>query len=144
MWSRTSLSFSSDAPRLFSSATGGRTDGGADAADLREMHEVVAGVQRDRLLERFVAPLDVMHDALELGGCRAPEEAQVRLAERGEVVESGRDVALLVAEARRPEILVVPGQLRRLVREDHAEAERPHELGVGQVLNDLPHGPLPG
>ena len=83
-----------------------------------------------------------MHDAFEVGGCGVSEQAEIRLAERGEVGERGRDFTVLVAEACRPEVLVVARQLGRVVREDHAKAERAHELGIGQVLNDVPDGPL--
>jgi hypothetical protein len=41
-----------------------------------------------------------------------------------------------------PQVLVVAGQRRAILREHEADAVAPHEIGVGQVLDDLADRPL--
>lgn len=64
------------------------------------------------MAERLVAALGVPHHApLQVLGRGAPQDAEVQAPEVLEVVQGGGEIALLVGQALRPEVLVIPGQL---------------------------------
>src|SRR5262245_47098938 len=71
-----------------------RSDRLQDAPELPEVDEVVRGIEPDHLAQRLVAPLGVAHHPLHVVRGRPPEQAEVRLAQEGEVFQGlgGRNV----------------------------------------------------
>ena len=96
------------------------------------------------MADAFVPPLRVCAHPRTLGRRGALEQPEIRRPERAELLQRAGQIAVTVAETVRPEILIITLQNRPLVREDHPVAEGPDQLGVGQVLDHLEHGPLAG
>jgi hypothetical protein len=61
---------------------------------------------------------------------------------RRELLQRILDGHLAVAQAIRPQILVVTDQPRSIVRQDHAEPESADELGVGEMRHHVANRPL--
>ena len=75
-------------------------------------------------------------------GPSAPQDAEVRRAERTELRSGFVERHLRVAERPRPPVLVVALDRRPVLGEDHPHPEAEDELGIRQVLHDVGRRPL--
>jgi hypothetical protein len=77
------------------------------------------------------------------GRC-ALDEPQVSPTKNVERRQCFTRIGVCVMKPFGPEILVVTGDLRPVVREDQSHAPSPHQIGVSQMLQHLDDGPLVG
>src|SRR5918994_4958294 len=119
-----------------------RRHGAADALDLSEVQQIVPGVEPNEMLEALLATLRVHTHPPQVGRSRALEEPQVPLPQHDENRERLTWIALVIMQAIRPQVLIVAGQRRPIVREDEARPPRPDQLGIGEVVEDLPDRPF--
>jgi len=71
------------------------------------------------------------------------QEAQVDGAHGLQVPDDGLRVVVAL-ELRHPQVLVVTGDGRAVVGEDHPVAPRQHQLRVREMAHHVSHRPLPG
>ena len=116
----------------------------ANALELAPVKEVVAGIHPTEVFEALLPALAVDADAGEIGRRKTPPDAQVGPADRLELLESVSEVDIRIMQSPRPEILVVAGQRRPVVRQNHAQPETADELGVSKVLDHVANRPLAG
>ena len=90
----------------------------------------------------FFTTLGVHTHALQIFRRRVGEQPEIRSAEHREAIQGLVDRQFVVVQALGPQVLVVAGQRRAILREHEADAVAPHEIGVGQMLDDLAHRPL--
>ena len=50
----------------------------------------------------------------------------------------------MIAKSIRPQVLVVTGERRPVLRQNQADAESPYELGIRKVLHDIANRPFAG
>jgi hypothetical protein len=106
------------------------------------VQHIVSCVQAHQVSDALLAALGVHADPGAVRFRHAGEQAEIGAAKKLEVVQRVLDGHVVVPEARRPGILVVAGDGRTVLGEDHAQAPAPHQLAVGQMLRDHPDGPL--
>jgi hypothetical protein len=95
-------------------AGSGSGHGLSNARDLIEVQQVVAGIETPEAFEAFLATLAV--NAVWIG--------------------------VVVAQPRRPQVLVAACGRRPVLRQDQPQAPGPDDVGVGEVLEDLSDRPL--
>ena len=122
-----------------------RTDGLASLVqqtlDLREVIQIVSGVQPHEVRDAFPSSLGVQPCMLVARGVDGPKQSERRLSQDPEERDriGGRGVA--IAERRSPGILVERLQRYVVLRQHRSDAPGAHDLGVGQVGGDLGNGP---
>src|SRR5689334_5599311 len=94
------------------------THGGADAIDLPQVQQVVAGVEAPQVLERLLAALGVHADAAQIVRRRLRHQPQVVAAEHLEHLERLGGIGVLVPQPQRPGVLIVAGERRTILAED--------------------------
>src|SRR2546421_8094481 len=95
------------------------------------------------MLEALGAALDVHPDTFQVGAGRAFEQTQVRAPNDGKQLDRLRRIRLLVVESLCPEVLVVAGERRSILREHQPEPPRANHFGIGKMLQYLDDRPLP-
>src|SRR5262245_53086839 len=107
------------------------------------MQNVMSGIQANHVLDTFLTALGVNSDSLEvLAGC-ARQQSQIRPAKYAEILQCLIGVGFLVPEALGPLVLVIAGQLRAVMRQDHTKPITPDELRIRQMLQAMADRPFP-
>src|SRR5260221_711154 len=117
-------------------------DGAADTFDLLEVQEIVPGVQLAEMLQALFPALDMHPHSLQVRQGRALHQAQARPSKHREQRDRVRRVGFVVVQPLRPAVLIVPGQRWSVLREDQAQAPRPDDLGIREMLQDLADRPF--
>ena len=102
-----------------------------------------------QMLQALVPALGMHAHPLQVGGRRALHEPQVRVPEHRKDGESITWISLVIVQAIRPPILIVPGQRRAIVREDQAASATPRPApnprgGAGPVRSTTCQDVRPG
>ncbi len=114
----------------------------SDAAQLREVIQVVAGHGFDHGLEGHCAPLGMSHGSARGGGQRGLNQPQVPLAQRAEGFKRlGRGNTGIM---HRPLVLIEGLDDRVIFSERLAQAEGEDDLAIGQVTEDFGGAPFAG
>src|SRR5688572_21118382 len=92
--------------------------GEADALDLAKVQQVVPGVQPPQLFQAFFAALDMQADTCEVGRGGALQQSQVGTTQHPEYLERLGWIGVFVMQSIGPEVLIVAGNLRAILRED--------------------------
>src|SRR5688572_21561915 len=106
------------------------------------MKEIVSGIESQHVPNAFLAALSMYTDAIEVLRYSALEQSEMALSQSGELVQRFLGIRGIVSQPRGPQILVVSGDRRTIVRQDHAQAPSPHDFGVGKMTQYLPDGPF--
>lgn len=114
------------------------------APGLVDVKAVVAGDQAERQLVALGAPLGVDAIARSLRDRRPAPEGKVRRTQGGVKGEELRGIGIAMVETPGPEVLVVPGDRRRVVGEDPAVTAARDELRIGNVPEEFDDRPLAG
>jgi hypothetical protein len=109
----------------------------ANPRQLSEMQQIVAGVQADHVFDTLFSALCVHADASKIFRRSTPQQAEIRAPQDRELIQRLVDRRVVVVKALRPQVLVVAGERRTVLREHHADAVSPHQIRVGQMLHDL-------
>jgi hypothetical protein len=108
------------------------------------MEQIVTRAESNHLLDGLFSPLRVNGNPLQVvGGCTL-QQNEIGSSHHPELFQSLLGVSLFIVQSRRPQILVVSHQSWTILRQCHAQTKTPDDLGIRQVLNDVPHGPLSG
>ena len=108
------------------------------------MQQVVPGVQITQVTQALFAALGVHAGPAKIFGRRALEELQIRPPEHPERLERLGRIGVGIVQSLRPEILIVAGDRRPVLRQDQSHPPGPDDVGVGEVLEHRRDGPLAG
>jgi hypothetical protein len=90
--------------------------GPPNPSELFQMQKVVAGIESNHMLDTLLAALCVNADTLEVFVLCARQQPQIRLAKHDEILQRSIGVGFVVPKSLGPQILVVAGQLRAVMR----------------------------
>ena len=100
------------------------------------------GVQLQQVRERHDTSLRVDAGPLPGGGIALVQQLGGAVSGLLEERDGGLGVAPQVVQAALPHILVVDGQDRLVLRDDKSKAHRAHQLGIGEVDDDVADRPV--
>ena len=116
----------------------------SDAIDLIEVQQVVAGVEAHQVTCALFAALGMHADTLQILGRGALDQPQVVAPQHAQRLERLAGIRVGVVQPLGPQILVVAGDRRPILREDQPHPPSPHHVGIGQVPQHLRDRPLAG
>src|SRR5262245_58680822 len=100
-------------------------DAGADSLDLAKVQQVVAGVPANQVADALLAALGVHADALQIVRRGALDQVEIAAAQNAERRHRLARIGLRPAQLLGPEILVVTGDRRTVLRQDQPHAPAP-------------------
>lgn len=106
------------------------------------MQYVVTRVEPDHVLDALRATLRMHADAPEIIAGSAFQQPQVRPPQHLEISQRLPGIDDIVPKSLGPQILVIPGERRPVVRQNHSEPEAPDKLGIGEMLKHVADRPL--
>ena len=101
------------------------------------MQDVVTRVHANEVFDAFFPSFDMHTDPASIRFGQSFEKAKVRAPQDAEAFDLFGGIGLAIAQPIRPQILIVSGQLRPVVRQHEPHPVAPHEIGVGQMLQYL-------
>ncbi len=99
-----------------------------DAIDLIEMQEIVAGVEAHHISGALFAALGVDTDALQVFWRRALDQFEIVATQHAERLQRIGGIGFGVMQPIGPEVLVVAGDRRSILREGQPHAPSPHHF----------------
>src|SRR5262245_6623667 len=119
-----------------------RSLAGEDPLDLPQVVEVVASEHPNHVLDRLLPALGMHSEVLPLLGRQRPEQREVPFPQHAKQLDRLPRLALVVVSAHGPLVLVIGKNGRARGTENQPKAKRADDLGIGQMRDDVAHGPF--
>jgi len=107
--------------------------GSPNPSELFQVQKVMPGIESNHMLDALLATLCVNANTLEVFVLRARQQSQIRPAKHAEILQRSIGIGFVVTKPLGPQVLVVAGQLRAVMRQHHPKPITPDELGIGQM-----------